>query len=139
MIRPRRILLDECMHLSHQSVFPEEFEVSHVEPEGWKGTPNGQLPIIAHERGFEIIITEDQGFIKEIVHPQGLLMPIFVIAGKNLIAHNFPSLVPALVARMNDGMENAIYFMGIRKKIRKVVGDLPPELYEIVPTDYAAS
>ena len=37
MIRPRRILLDECMHLSHQSVFPEEFEVSHVEPEGWKG------------------------------------------------------------------------------------------------------
>ena len=50
-----------------------------------------------------------------------------------------PSLVPALVARMNDGMENAIYFMGIRKKIRKVVGDLPPELYEIVPTDYGAS
>lgn len=58
MLRPKRVLLDECLPKKLQREFPD-CAVAMVQEMGWAGKKNGELMKVARGQ-FDILVTSDQ-------------------------------------------------------------------------------
>lgn len=136
---PRKILLDECVYKAHIPLFHSDFIVEHTASLGWAGTENGQLMRKARRAKFGMILTEDAGFFNERLDKiSNIKVAIFIVASDTMIAENLPKVIPAISARMLDGLTRPLYVMGKPGDIHKVVSDLPHGTWEEVPPDYTS-
>lgn len=136
---PRRVLLDECVYPSHIPLFHSNFIIEHTGLLGWAGTENGELMRKARKAKFHMILTEDAGFFAERLDKiPDINVPIFIVADETLSAENLPKAIPAVCARMLDGLTKPLYVMGKEAGVKKVVSKLPHGTWEEVPPDYTS-
>lgn len=136
---PRRVLLDECVYPAHISLFHSDFIIKHTTLLGWDGTENGKLMQKARKAKFHMILTEDTGFFKQRLDKiSDINVTVFIVASETMIAKNLPDVIPAVCARMLDGLTKPLYIMGEEGDVNKVVSDLPHGTWEEVPSDYTS-
>ena len=76
---PVRVLIDECLAERVGDVLTKmmpEHEFDHVRTLGWAGATNGKLQTVAHDAGFEAMITGDVNMEFQTPRPP---MPVVVI------------------------------------------------------------
>lgn len=136
---PRKILLDECVNPAHGDCFHADFIVKHTTLLGWDGTENGQLMRKARSAKFDVILTEDAGFFAQrLDRISSIDVAIFIVATDTMIAANLPDVIPAISARMLDGLDLPLYVIGESSDVRKVVAKEPRGTWEEVPPDYTS-
>ena len=136
---PRKVLLDECVYPAHIPLFHSDFVIEHTGLLGWAGTENGKLMQKARKAKFHMILTEDTGFFKQRLDKiSNINVTIFIVASETMIAKNLPDVIPAVCARMLDGLTKPLYVMGEEGDVKRVVSKLSRDTWEEVPSDYTS-
>lgn len=96
-----KLLLDEQMPRKISDFFPDMFEISTVQSEGWSGVENGELLSLAESRGFDALISAD----KNISYQQNeSLLPVSVVVlhVNRLRIKELSPLIPIAIERLKD-------------------------------------
>ena len=108
-----KILFDEPVPWDLAGHFPDGFQVSMAQRMGWQSRANGELLRLAHQEGFEAIITMD----KQMQHqqnPDTLPMPVIVLSAPQ--PHDRKQLgklvSTEVVPLLQQGAENRFYLFG---------------------------
>jgi hypothetical protein len=93
-----RVLLDECVpkRLGRGLV---GHDVRTVPQEGWSGKKNGELLALMSARGFEVLLTVDQGIPHQQNLPASGVAVIVMIAASNQLSDLVP-LVPDVLTTL---------------------------------------
>ena len=103
-----KLLLDESVPRQLGRFFPETFEVLTVQKMGWTGRGNGDLLRLAAVRGFDALITADQG----IEHQQNLdrlPIPVLVLVARRTRVKELRPLVPRVTDVVTGTLRRRIY------------------------------
>ncbi len=103
-----KLLLDESVPKRLARAFPEGFQVSTVQMNGWASTKNGALLKLAVDNGFDVMITADKGF--EYQHNlETLPIAVIILRGYRTRLSDLLPAVPKILALMADGLDTNMY------------------------------
>ena len=89
-------------------MFPETFELRTVQQMGWAGTKNGDLLKQAAARGFDALVTADQG-IEYQQNPNTLPIAVLVLIASRTRIQELSPLVPQIAEVVADNLQKRIY------------------------------
>lgn len=101
-----KIILDENLPVSLVRSFPPEFEVTHVDSEGWKGLKNGEL-LGRISGNFDVFLTGDTN----LQHQQNLArfdVAVIVIRTQHHLLPEFEAAVPAVRGALKTAPKGAL-------------------------------
>ena len=102
-----KLLLDESIPRQLRAHFPTAFNVRTVRQMGWAGSENGRLLELAADRGFDALITADQGI--EYQHNlDELPIAVVVMIARRTRLQELRSLVPQVV-QLSGSWQRKIY------------------------------
>jgi len=105
-----KILLDECIPRKLKLSFPTH-DCSTVPQIGLSGKKNGELLLLATERGFQVFITVDQGIVYQ-QSPAGEGIAILILhAQSNRLADLLP-FMPECLKRIESATQGTIVHIG---------------------------
>ena len=103
-----KLLLDESVPRRLALSFPASCDAHTVRQMGWAGVGNGDLLRLAADRGFDALVTVDQGFEHE-QNQDSLPVPVVImIAARNRLQELQP-LVPGVAAVLFGDLQRRIY------------------------------
>lgn len=94
-----KVLLDECLPVSLRHSFPGH-DVHSAEWAGFKGMKNGKLLLAAEERGYDVLLTADQGIPFQQSPTERHISVLVLCAATNKIEDLLP-LVPSAQAELD--------------------------------------
>ena len=103
-----KLLLDESIPRRLGGFFPDTFEVHTVQRMGWAGSKNGDLLRRAAGRGFDALITTDQG-IEHQQNPDHLPIPVLVLITYRTRVQELRVLVPQVVDIVTGNLQRRFY------------------------------
>jgi hypothetical protein len=95
-----KVLLDENLPhaLRHHLVGHDVFTVTY---QGWSGTKNGELLLLAANAAFEVMLTMDNGVAYQ-QNVRTLPLSIVILSAASNDLDDLLSLVPAILARLSS-------------------------------------
>jgi len=103
-----KLLLDESLPRRLAKSFPDRFDVSTVQDNGWGGTTNGDLLRLASESGFLALITADRGFAHQ-QNPRTLPIIVVVLKSFRTRFSELAPLIPQVVNLLESDPELGVY------------------------------
>jgi len=102
-----KILIDENLPLKLLRSFGEKHEVHSAREMGWHGKKNGELLGLMTLDGFEGFVSMD----KSLPYQQNVskfAITIFVLRGQNNKLETLEALVPLILSRINEGINDQV-------------------------------
>jgi len=96
-----KLLLDEQMPRKISEVFPDTFELSTVQSEGWSGVENGELLGLAKSRGFDALISADKNISYQ-QNESSLPIPVIVLHVYRLRIEDLSPLIPIAIEKLKE-------------------------------------
>jgi predicted nuclease of predicted toxin-antitoxin system len=96
-----KLLLDEQLPRKIKRVFPDDYEISSVQSEGWSNVQNGELLRLAHSRDFDALITADKNMPYQ-QNEAALLISVVVLSVLRLRIEDLEPLIPTAIEKLNS-------------------------------------
>lgn len=103
-----KLLLDESIPRRLAKSFPDQFEVSTVQDNGWSSRKNGALILLAAEHNFDALITADKGFEHQ-HNPETLPITVVILRSHRTRLQELMPLVPRIIQLLDTDPPIGVY------------------------------